>query len=54
MAREKTYVTFWFQHTAARRRLHVGDARLRALWEFQHTAARRRLLHVFYYLYEKG
>ena len=33
----------WFQHTAARRRLHRAANRAAKAKEFQHTAARRRL-----------
>ena len=35
-----------FQHTAARRRLHIFLLALRCVVMFQHTAARRRLLGI--------
>ena len=34
----------WFQHTAARRRLHLHNYSVNKCKLFQHTAARRRLL----------
>ena len=36
-----------FQHTAARRRLHLGGDEFEYGTEFQHTAARRRLLLMY-------
>ena len=38
-----TLSNLWFQHTAARRRLHQSSIKRSQFKRFQHTAARRRL-----------